>query len=338
MPSLRNEIILPVQLCDAQGGLNPDAVGWGRHPVWDCNLRGRSLRKKQWDYWCIMGPDRLFSVCLANIDYAGLAMAYLLDYETRHMVDCGVGLPFLRQPAMPRGTYGDTLFQRGGTTAALHFERDAGTIRFATPKCEGKPLTAEFHIAYPAGLESLNVVVPWSARNFQFTSKQLALPVTGEVRWGDEVWTFDRETSFAVRDFGRGVWPYRTSWNWAAIHERQDGGMVAVNLGGQWTDGTGQTENGLLLNGVLYPIDDRVVFDYDPRDPMKPWHLHSDDGESVDLAFTPFFDRHNHMNLGILYTDVHQCFGRFKGVVRAGGHAVQLVDALGWAEEHHARW
>lgn len=338
MGEQRNEITQPVQLCDAQGHLNPAAVGWGRYPYWEGNLRGRPGRKKQWDYWCIMGPERLFSVCLAHIDYAGLAMAYLLDYASGQMVDCGAGLPFLRQPAMPRGTTGDTRFERGSTKAGLHFDEHGGTIHFATPHCGGRPLVADFQIAFPAGHESLNVVVPWNATTFQFTSKQLMLPVTGELRWGDETWNFAPETSFAVRDFGRGIWPYSTSWNWAALGAQEGGESIAVNLGGRWTDGTGQTENGVLRNGVLHPIDDRVVFDCNPKDYMQPWRLHSPESDAVDIVFTPFFDRHHAMNLGLLRTSVHQCFGYFEGTVRARGDEIALARAMGWAEEHHARW
>ena len=42
------EIIEPVNLCDPEGNLNPEAVGWSRHPLHHCNLRGHWPRKKRW--------------------------------------------------------------------------------------------------------------------------------------------------------------------------------------------------------------------------------------------------------------------------------------------------
>ena len=54
------EITEHVELCDQSGSLNPDARGWARQPVITCNLRGRFLRKKKWDYWCVVGNGSCF--------------------------------------------------------------------------------------------------------------------------------------------------------------------------------------------------------------------------------------------------------------------------------------
>ena len=42
------EITQPVDLCDARGVLNPQAVGWSRRPLVRSNLSGHRLRKKKW--------------------------------------------------------------------------------------------------------------------------------------------------------------------------------------------------------------------------------------------------------------------------------------------------
>src|SRR5690606_13227710 len=147
---------------------------------------------------CIVGPDQLFSACLAHIDYLGLCGAYVLDYATGRMADCGMALPFARPPCMPPGTTGDAAFQLGKTHMAIRMGQRGGTITVSSARCGGRPLDAEFHIAIPEGHETLNVVVPWGPQTFQFTSKQLCLPVEGELRWGDEVWRFERESSYAV--------------------------------------------------------------------------------------------------------------------------------------------
>lgn len=338
MTVMDNEITGPVSLCDATGRLNPAAAGWARHPHLVCNLRGRFPRKKRWDYWCFVGPEQLISITLANIDYLGLGGAYVLDYATKRMGDCGAGRPFAREPRMPETTAGDCAIRFGATQITQHMTARGGVLTVTSPRCSGRPLHAEIHVEIPPGHETLNVVVPWSERNFQFTSKQVPLPCEGEVRWGGEVWRFDRETCFGVRDFGRGIWPYATRWNWAALSARNGGDTYGINLGGQWTDGTGATENGLILNGVLYPIAERVVFECDHRDYMKPWRLRTPDSETVALVLTPFYDRVTSLNLGFLKTVVHQCFGHFNGVIRTGGQMVKISDALGWAEEQDARW
>lgn len=338
MRAMENEITGAVALCNADGTLNPAAVGWGKHPVWDCNLAGRWGRKKRWDYWCFMGPERLFSLCLAHIDYIGLCGAYVVDYATGHMAECGMALPFARAPKMPRDTYGESEFRWGRMRMAQSMGAEGGVLTVSGARMEGKPFDAEFRVELPVAQETLNVVVPWNARTFQFTSKQLPLAAEGEVRWGDETWRFDKASCFGVRDFGRGIWPIATTWNWAALSGQSGGQRYGVNLGGRWTDGTGATENGLMVDGQFWPIADEARWEYDARDFMKPWRLYTRGAAAVDLAFAPFFERVQRVNLGLLKMEVHQCFGRFTGTVRVGGQEVEVQEALGWAEEQQARW
>jgi len=47
------ELKEPVDLCLQGGKLNRQAVGWARQPLHNCNLSGKPLRKKRWNYWCI---------------------------------------------------------------------------------------------------------------------------------------------------------------------------------------------------------------------------------------------------------------------------------------------
>ncbi|MBI1320038.1 MAG: DUF2804 family protein [Candidatus Hydrogenedens sp.] len=338
MTAMEHEITGPVNLCAPDGTVAPEAIGWAKHPHWTCNLKGRFGRKKKWDYWCFMGEKQLFSVTVAHVDYIGLIGAYMLDYESGHLAECGAVRPFPRTPQMPETTFGTSAAHYGKTHYEQQFGEHGGTILFTAPNCEGRPLTAEIEVSIPSVQETLNVVVPWANDTFQHTSKQLPLACEGEVRWGNDVWKFDRDSAFGVRDFGRGIWPISTRWNWAALSERQGEDTVGVNLGGQWTDGTGATENGLMINGKFFPIADRVVFDCDKRDFSKPWRLHSPGSDAVDLELVPFHDKHSRVNLGLLRTGVHQCFGHFCGTIRAGGHTAELQHALGWAEEHWARW
>jgi len=101
MQTIAREIVGEVPLCDPAGRLNPEAVGWSRHPVHICNLKGRFLRKKQWDYWCITSDRLAFSATIANVDYMAIGAAYLLEYGTKRFVEKTVTRPFSRTPTMP---------------------------------------------------------------------------------------------------------------------------------------------------------------------------------------------------------------------------------------------
>ena len=130
----------------------------------------------------------------------------------------------------------------------------------------------------PIGHETLNVVIPWSDIQFQYTSKQNTLPAVGYVQLDNERLEF-ASPAFGCLDYGRGVWPEHTVWNWGSASGVQGGRTVGLNLGGQWTDGTGMTENGICIDGRLTKISEDVVFEYDRAAMMKPMACaHRSDG------------------------------------------------------------
>jgi len=63
-------------------------------------------------------------------------------------------------------------------------------------------------------------------------------------------------------------------------------------------------------------------------------------------VFTPrrFFsatiaERVARTNLGVIFSEVHQMFGRYQGrVVADDGEVISIQDLIGFAEEHRARW
>jgi hypothetical protein len=334
------EILDPVDLCDGEGGLNPGAVGWSRRPLQRCRLRGHPLRKKKWHYWMVTGPEHLFSVTVASVDYLSLAVIYTLEYgsgelfrdeQVRVLSDGGV--------SYPDGVYGDVLLESRRYRISIRHAPDGvrmevdGRARFRGPR-----ISAELDIAVPAGHDTLNVAVPWSRRRFQFTSKQTCLPARGNVRVGRREYRYAPEDSFACLDFGRGVWPYRTAWNWASCSCLAQGRTVGLNFGARWTDGTGMTENGVVVDGRLEKLGEQVEFLYDPKRFLDPWRLRTEETRRVDLEFRPFYDLQSSLNLGLLKTGVHQVFGRYSGRIRHEGTEVEIRDAVGWAEEHLARW
>lgn len=338
MQTACNELTSQVLLCDGAGNLNPAAVGWSRHPLHRCNLHGKFPRKKKWNYWCVMGQECMLSLTIAHIDYIALGALYFLEYDSNRFAETVAVKLLPRLPLMSETVDETITFEH--RRMGLHFESvENGTAMTARAKdLAGKPFQASLRISRSPAQESLNVVVPWSVRNFQFTSKQPCLSATGDMVWGDERFSFTPENAFACLDYGRGVWPYRTTWNWAAFSGHSDDNVVGVNMGAKWTDNTGMNENGILLNGKMHKVFDEIVFEYDDTDFMRPWRMKSASSDAVRLEFTPFFERTGAMNLLLIASTVHQLFGHFSGELRVGGATIPINNILGWAEEHRARW
>ncbi len=334
------ELTSLVQLCDPEGRLNPNAIGWSRRPVVYCNLKGHWPRKKRWNYWCVVSPTHLFSVTLSDIDYLGLPFIYLLDFETQTFVEKTLLKPFGAGCNLPPIVEADVVYDDPRMPIHMLYQQDSVHLQVGCPDFEGQPLSVDLTVHIPQDHETLNVVIPWSAHRFQYTSKQNTLPAEGTVRWGGQTIIFDRENTFACLDFGRGIWPFECFWNWSSFSNRQpDGRTVGVNLGAGWTDGTGMNENGLCVDGRLTKLSEDVIFDYDSSDFMAPWHLHTSKTDRVDLRFDPFYERVAKTDALVICSEVHQMIGRFNGTIRTEeGAPITIHNAIGWAEDHQARW
>ncbi|WP_280500017.1 DUF2804 domain-containing protein [Nocardia farcinica] len=339
---IERELTAPVDLCDARGRLNPAAVGWSRQPLHRANLARAWGRKKRWDYWCVTAPDLYAAITYADIDYLGTATVWVCRPSTGRATTVDRIVPGARGFALPdRPGTGRMTADVGGLRVEIEELADRTRLRAACAQTPDGPLEIDVEVARPTGHESVNVVIPWSARRFQYTSKQNTRPATGVVRRGADRWELggDGLPAFGTLDLGRGVWKYRNRWNWAAASGvAVDGRTVGLQFGGTWTAGTGYTENGLCVDGRLTKIGEELEWSYDWDHPMRPWRVRDRAGR-VDVVLTPDHDRYARTGAGLIAMEVHQCFGRWSGtIVDEGGARLELREVIGFAEEARNRW
>ena len=300
-PPARRELTEPVALCDDAGRLDPRAIGWSRRPLHRCNLRAHWPRKKRWDYWCIVAPDVLVALVRADLDYLAFDSVHVLDRRSGLSVD-GV------RPRRPGAPFADRAPDGEPVRVELRTRRVAVALEIA-----------------PAG-ESLNVVVPLGGGRFQLTSKQLGMAARGQLEIDGRARAIDG--AWAVLDFGRGVWPQRTRWRWAAACGHSDGRSLAFNFGGEWTDGSGATENGIVVAGRLHKIAEEVRFS-DGRI----------DSERVALRFSPQHRRRVGRDQWPVGARLDWACGTWNGTLRGdGGETIVVRDLFGWCESFRAHW
>lgn len=342
MTTHEQELTQAVDLCTQDGqSLNPAARGWSRTPLHRANLDGCFGVNKRWDYWAILAGDLVVSAVYANIDYAALADVYWADLTTGrsggHAIVVG-------------GSDGIDLPERPGTTP-LRVDRD-GLVLDIVDDAHGTRLTASWtesdglrshldvKVDLPAGHESLNVVIPWSEERFNFTSKQQARPASGDLVVGDRRYAIggpDGGDAWGVLDVGRGRWPSEITWNWGGGAGRCGAHVVGLQFGAKWTEGSGFTENGLIVDGRLSKIGRELAWDYDWDNPMRPWHI-EDPGGQLDIVLAPRFDKHS--KLGDQDgSETHQVFGTWSGrLLTDDGLTLEFDRLQGFAEEARQRW
>jgi hypothetical protein len=331
------EISEPVDLCDDSGRLNPAACGWARRPIIRANLSGHWPRKKKWNFWNWICPRFVFSVTLADIDFAAFCAVSFTDFEGGETVS---GTVFTRPHSfeMPEQVELPVTFHGGSMEYANVNDGGDIQVRFSGLAKNGTKLSADFRVHKPPGHESLTVVVPWTAARFQLNCKENTRPCEGSVTVGDRGYVMDPTDCHAVLDFGRGMWPYRSFWNWAVCTGVQDGRRIGVNMGAKWTTGTGANENAVCVDGRLYKIMEDLTWDHDPSAAMQPWRVRSAHSDAINLILHPIAAHSSNLNLGLLASGGVCVFGLWKGTVRIDGVVIPINDLIGWAEEFAHRW
>ncbi|MEK4523344.1 DUF2804 domain-containing protein [Psychrobacillus sp. FSL W7-1457] len=333
------EILVPTLLCDDKGNLNPKAIGFARRPIIESNLKGHYMRKKKWNYWCIFGDEVLFSVTISHLDYAAVCFVYFLNYETQRFVERTVTIPLGTKVKMPTNVLESVRLQSEEMSIQLLYLQNETHMTVTVPDFDGEVLHADLVISHPPDEDSLNVVIPWNRTQFQFTAKHHLLPAKGFVKMGSSSYSFQGEDNFAVLDYGRGVWPREAIWNWGFASQRVGARKIGLNLGGKWTDGTGMTENAVIVDGHLSKIHEDLVFQYQNTDFMVPWKIKTKFSKDVDLTFTPFFHRVAKTDVKLVSSEVNQMMGYYNGKIQLeDGTTLTIQQMLGCIEEHKAKW
>jgi hypothetical protein len=336
-----NELTEPVDLCTPDGErLNRNALGWSRRPLHRANLGGFG-RNKRWDYWAVLAGDLVVSAVYADVDHFGLADVWWADLPAGasggHAIVAGADAGF----ALP---------ERPGT-APLRVDRDGlaldivdddtGTRRFGTwTEPDGRAGRLDVHVALPPGHESLNVVIPWDDTTFNFTSKHQARPAVGALEVGDRRWEIGGAAgdAWGVLDVGRGRWPADITWNWGGGAGRAGAHVVGLQFGAKWTEGSGYTENGLIVDGRLTKLGNELDWQYSWDEPMAPWRI-VDPGGQLDVTLAPRFDKHTRLPGRDKGSETHQVFGTWSGRLRTDdGLELELEGLQGFAEEARQEW
>lgn len=332
---IEHELTSRVSLTGADGLFNPASHGWARQPLVDTTgIDGRKTwgRNKRWEYWAVTTPDHLIGLTVSSIDYAAVHEVWIFDRATGaavHETVTGIG-PFTA--TLPANVEQGPARARTKRLTIDIDEVPGGTrLRAVIPG-------ASFDIvaARPDAHERLAVVVPWSRTRFQYTVKDVARPASGTITVGERVTTVDESDAWATLDHGRGRWPHDMRWNWGAGSGRlADGRSFGVQVGGQWTDGTGSVENSVLVGTRLHKISAQLEWTYDTTDYLQPWTVR---GGGLDATLVPFHNKRSRTNLGIIASSTDQCFGHWSGTFDTGNETIAFSGITGFAEDVHNRW
>lgn len=345
----QHEITERRPLLDERGNLTEPGYAKRLLPVYRrADIKANPLRIKEWDYYCVNNGRFALALTIADNSYMGLDSISLLNLEE--------GWEITKSPmsAFPMGKVGlpETSergdVQSGGKKYNILF-RNEGSKRVLIAQMQNfgpeGSLYAKIELT-DIPEESMVIATPFRKdKHFYYNQKINCMRASGFVTYGyhNRTYTFDPADSFAVLDWGRGVWTYENTWYWGSASGLVDGEPFGFNIGYGFGDTSAASENMLFYKGKAHKLS-QVTFhipgDGGKRTPdyLQPWAFTSDDGR-FEMQYQPVLDRASCTDVKVIKSDQHQVFGRFTGkAVLDDGTVLEAKDLPGFAEKVINKW
>lgn len=340
------EITQAIPLLDKQGNLTQPGYAKRLLPVYDrTRVRGGLTRLKEWDYYYI-GNDRYgVALTVADNSYMGLDSISFLSFEGRpwEITKSPMSVFPMGRTGLP-STSAEGITASSGKRHALLFQAADGQRNLTAhmDRFRGQePIDVHLTLTDEPE-ESMVICTPFpKPGHFYFNQKINCMRAQGTVRIGDDLYLFNPGDSFAVLDWGRGVWTYHNTWYWGSASGLVDGADFGFNIGYGFGDTSAATENMLFYKGKAHKLS-KVDFGIPLRNGkecwMRAWSMTSDDGR-FEMEFVPVLDRASCTDVKLIKSDQHQVFGRFTGTaVLDDGTRLEVKDLMGFAEKVENKW
>ena len=345
---MQHEITTAAPLLDARGNIAEPGFAKSLLPIYRrADVKASPLRLKEWDYYCVSNGKIALCLTIADNGYMGLDSVSLLNLEEGWEITTSP----MQVMTMGRKNLPET--SKTGVSATsgkgyhLQFTvEDGKRVLFAQMRKFGPEGSLYAKVTLtdePA--ESMVIATPFDRDgHFYYNQKINCMRAEGFVTYGyhNTTYEFKPEDSFAVLDWGRGVWTYDNTWYWGSASGLQDGVPFGFNIGYGFGNTEAASENMLFYNGKAHKLGD-VRFHIpgdgtDKIDYLAPWKFTSGDGR-FEMDFLPTLDRKSKTDFKVLMSDQHQVFGRFTGTaVLDDGTRLEIRDLAGFAEKVRNKW
>ncbi len=324
-------------------------------------IKTSPLKTKEWDFYQISNDRYTVQVTIADISLGGAVTVGYFDRETGEANSTMVlNLLTLGKFKLGYGNGGlceDDSQPHKYVRKGLNFDFECDvTATQRTLKFKGKAGLKDFTMDLVLEMlpvhESHYIAVPFNTnagRRFYYNQKTNCMATTGTVTCGDTSFEFKgkEDNSYAVLDWGRGVWPFHQVWWWGNGSTTLDNGDVfGFEIGWGFGDTSCASESTAFLNGKAYKlgylslVDESGIvkpLDSNWADNGKEWKIVSDDG-SFEMTMTPEYDNYTMLRFLFVGNLCHQVFGKWNGTVRLGDETIEIKDMTAFLERSDNMW
>ena len=343
---MQHEIVNQAPLLDEQGNVMEAGYAKKLLPVYNRrDIKANGLRIKEWDYYLVNNDHFAVALTIADNSYMGFDSISFLHFDERWEKTKSAMQVLTRGKKNLPSTSAEGDVEVHNSNYKIKFSHKNGKriLDFHMERfIDETPITGQIILTCEPE-ESMVIVIPFhKKKHFYYNQKINCMRAEGTVIVNGKEYIFNPGESFAVLDWGRGVWTYKNTWYWGSASGLADGVPFGFNIGYGFGDTSAATENMLFYDGKAHklsnvywniPLNENGKEDY-----LKPWKFTSDDGR-FEMKFQPVLDRASCTSVLVIKSDQHQVFGRFTGkAVLDDGKVIEVKDLTGFAEKVYNRW
>ncbi len=343
---MQHKITKPSKLLNRSGELIQK--GYATSPLLQYRQKDVALksRLKEWDYYLISNDRYVVALTIGKTMSLILVSASLIDLDNgKETTKSTFGIVSEKNFSMPESSEtGDINYHNANTNISLIHHNGKRKLTLSMKGfLNNENLNLSFILSHEPQ-DSMVIATPFYEGNklFYYNRKIIAMRASGDARLGNQTLSFLPSNSFSLLDWGRGVWPYHTTWYWSAAQGMIGNHLFGFNLGCGFGDTSRATENMLFYDGIASKLEE-VTFhipinNRNSYDNMKQWEITSSD-HRLQMVFSPIWDRSINLSAILLSTNQHQVFGRFTGKAFLNdGTIVCLKDFWGFIERVENKW
>ena len=307
------------------------------------DIKARKSRIKEWDYYLISNKDYAIALTIDDNSYMGLVSASFVNLKTawEKTVSKMFWFPNGKTNLPPSSKEGITFKEGKGYHCKFEVNKDKRILDCSIDNFyNNKPYKVHFELTNEPE-DSLVIATPFEKEKyFYYNQKIVGFTAKGFVEFDGITYEFNDDT-YALLDWGRGVWTYSNTWYWGAGYDKVDGRMISFNLGYGFGDTSNASENMLFIDGKAIKLED-IVFDIPLNekgkdDFLSPWKIYSND-LSFNALFTPIINRHANTNAIIIQSNQNQVFGKLNGTLKLEKETIEFKDFPCFFEKVINRW
>lgn len=331
-------------LLDENGNLK--YKGYATSLILDYNrkmVKAKKSRIKEWDYYLVYNDDYAIALTIDDNYYMGLVSASFINFKDKWEKTVSPMFFFpkgkVNLPASSKN--GDSIKEGKGYSFKFLVKGNKRILDCTIDNfINSKPYKIYFELENEPK-DSMVIATPFNKKgHFYYNQKIVGFTASGNVVIDGKIIEF-KDNTYALLDWGRGVWTYKNTWYWGAGCTKVCNDLIGFNLGYGFGDTSNASENMIFINGESIKLD-QVEFKIPTNkkgkdDYLSPWTIVSNDG-IINFKFTPIIDRKSNTNALIIQSNQHQVFGTIDGTINTNNKVIEIKDFVCFFEKVTNRW